>query len=91
VLFLFSTSMAFGAGAFASRVLRGREISAIVAFTIVLTCVDLYSLSVVIRSFRRLAAHINVLRVSEQMLLFWFLAIVFYSLGCLWIRWHRVS
>ena len=92
VVLLFPVLIAFGAGALASYFLKAREISAIVAFAGLTSCLNLYELSFLIRISAhqgRLAAQIPVLQESGLMLAFWLSAVVFYSFGCLWIRWHR--
>lgn len=90
---LFATLTWFGAGALAACFLKAREISAIVAFAGLLICLAVYTVATLIRNTVqwRLAAHLSVLQVSGQMLIFGVLAVLFYSFGCLWTRWHRLS
>jgi hypothetical protein len=88
---LFPTAMISGAGVLASRFLKERELSLIVAFATVSTCADLYGLCVQIRdSIRgRLTTDISVLQVTERFILSWFFVVLIFSLGCVWIRWHQ--
>jgi hypothetical protein len=77
--FLFPTSIIIVAGALTSHFLKRRELSLIVAFATVLTCVDLYALCVLIRysMLGWLSPHTNMLQVIGGMLISSFLAVGF--------------
>jgi hypothetical protein len=93
VQFLFPALLVTGTGVFASRFLRGRELSLIVTFATVFACMQLYGLWGFIRNSAQAAkgTYLSVAQVSERMLISWFLAMFLYSLGCLWIRWRRLQ
>ena len=92
VQFLFPALLVIGTGALASRFLRGRELSLIVAFATVFACMELYGLWGFIRNSAQAApgTYLSVAQVSERMLISWFLAMFLYSQGCLWIPWRRL-
>ena len=91
--FLFPVSLLLSGGALASRLAKGRELSLIVVFGTLWTCVALYGLRILIRNslLGIPLSGLSLSQVTERMLFFWALTIVAYSAPCLWIRQRRLK
>ena len=82
-----------GTGAIAALLLRGREMAAAVSFAIWPTVYSVCVLSILSYSSARgrLPRTVNLPQLNEQVVIQWIGTILLYSIGCLWIRRHRIS
>ena len=83
-----------GTGAIASSFVRGRELAVAVCFAICTTVYGIWVLGILTYSSARgrlPTKFINLSQLNEYVVIQWIGAILLYSIGCFWIRWHRIS
>lgn len=82
-----------GTGAIASSFVRGRELAVAVCFAIWPTVYSIWVLYILSYSSARgrLPRTFNLSQLNEQVVIQWIGTILLYSIGCVLIRWHRIS
>jgi hypothetical protein len=90
---LIASLLCVATGAIASMLVRGREIAVAVSFAIWSTVYSVWLLYILSYSAARgrLPRTFNLAQLNELVVIQWAGTLLLYSIGCFWIRWHRIS